>query len=189
MSTSQGAPIPHLPGMQNPSYSGFLAPGPHYIAPSSSFLFSSGQTTVSLIDFLPSKVISDRLLNQYWACVHPLCRVVHRPSFLRRYSFFWEEIQTGLEPAGSLQAIVFAALFSAVVSMSEDSILMEFGANRKDLVDNFQMGTETALARANVIRTTKIETLQALVMYMVSTLPKSQRVMNDINMVFLLFIS
>ncbi|KAI4159980.1 MAG: hypothetical protein LQ342_006108 [Letrouitia transgressa] len=167
MSTSSGAPIPHLPGMQNPSYGGFLAPGPHYIAPSSSFLFSSGQTTVSLIDFLPSKAISDRLLNQYWACVHPLCRVVHRPSFLRRYSFFWEEIQTGLEPAGSLQAIVFAALFSGVVSMSEDSILMEFGANRKDLVDNFQMGTETALARANVIRTTKIETLQALVMYMI----------------------
>ncbi|KAL9610993.1 MAG: hypothetical protein Q9167_004338 [Letrouitia subvulpina] len=167
MSTSPGAPIPHLPAMQHSSYSGFLAPGPHYIAPSSSFLFSSGQTNVSLIDFLPSKVISDRLLNQYWACVHPLCRVVHRPSFLKRYSFFWEEVQTGLEPAGSLQAIIFAALFSGVVSMSEDSILMEFGANRKDLVDNFQMGTETALARANVIRTTKIETLQALVMYMI----------------------
>ena len=74
----------------------------------------------------------------------------------------------GLEPTGSLQAVVFAALFSGVVSMPEETILMEFGANKKDLVDNFQMGTETALGRANVIRTTKIETLQALVMYMVS---------------------
>ena len=60
-------------------------------------------------------------------------------------------------------------MFSAVVSMSEDAILMEFGVSKKDLVDNFQMGTETALGRANMIRTTKIETLQAFVMYMVGS--------------------
>lgn len=51
--------------------------------------------------------------------------------------------------------------------MSDNAVLMEFGTTKKDLVDNFQMGTETALGRANVIRTTKVETLQALVMYMV----------------------
>lgn len=53
--------------------------------------------------------------------------------------------------------------------MYEDTILMEFGVSKKDLVDNFQMGTETALVRANMIRTTKIETLQAFVMYMVGS--------------------
>lgn len=73
----------------------------------------------------------------------------------------------GVEPTGSLQAVVFAALFSGVVSMSDNAVLMAFGTSKKDLVDNFQMGTETALGRANVIRTTKVETLQALVMYMV----------------------
>ena len=150
------------------SYNSFLAPGPTYIAPSSSFFFSSGQNAVSLIDFLPSKVIADRLLGQYWSSVHQLCHVVHRPTFQRRYDAFWGEVQTGVEPTGSLQAIVFAALFSGVVSMSDNSILMEFGTSKKDLVNNFQMGTETALGRANVIRTTKVETLQALVMYMVS---------------------
>lgn len=76
----------------------------------------------------------------------------------------------GVEPTGSLQAVVFAALFSGVVSMSDNAVLMAFGTSKKDLVDNFQMGTETALGRANVIRTTKVETLQALVMYMVSFL-------------------
>lgn len=73
----------------------------------------------------------------------------------------------GVEPTGSLQAVVFAALFSGVVSMSDDAVPMAFGTSKKDLVDNFQLGTETALGRANVIRTTKVETLQALVMYMV----------------------
>lgn len=168
-SLSPEQPIPHFVPRSS-SYAKFLAPGPTYIAPSSSFFFSSGQNTASLIDFLPSKPIADRLLNQYWLAVHPLCRTVHRPSFLRRYNAFWADVETGVEPPGSLQAVVFAALFSGVVSMSDNAVLMHFGTTRKDLVENFQMGTETALGRANVIRTTKVETLQALVMYMVCRL-------------------
>lgn len=76
----------------------------------------------------------------------------------------------GIEPASSLQAVIFAAMFSGVVSMPEDMVLMEFGVAKKELVDNFQMGTETALGRANILRTTRIETLQAFVMYMVGSL-------------------
>ncbi|KAL8688869.1 MAG: hypothetical protein Q9218_005323 [Villophora microphyllina] len=164
-SSSPEQPIPFY--IPQSSYNKFLAPGPSYIAPSSSFFFSSGQNTVSLIDFLPSKPIADRLLTQYWHAVHPICRLVHRPSFVRRYNAFWADVEMGLEPTGSLQAVVFAALFSGVVSMPDDAVLMAFGTPKKDLVDNFQMGTETALGRANVIRTTKVETLQALVMYMI----------------------
>ncbi|CAL8578858.1 hypothetical protein XPA_004629 [Xanthoria parietina] len=159
------APIPHY--VTSPQYNKFLAPGPTYIAPSSSFFFSSGQSSASLIDYLPSKIIANRLLDQYWLAVHPICRIVHRPSFRRRYDAFWADVEMGVEPTGSLQAVVFAALFSGVVSMSDDAVLMAFGTSKKDLVDNFQMGTETALGRANVIRTTKVETLQALVMYMI----------------------
>ncbi len=148
----------------------FLSPGPTYIAPSSSFFFSSGSASASLIDFLPSRTVADRLLDQYWDSVHPMCRLVHKPSFERRCSIFWDDVQMGIEPANSLQAVVFAAMFSGVVSMSEEAILLEFGVSKKDLVDNFQLGTETALGRANIIRTTKIETLQAFIMYMVRCL-------------------
>lgn len=164
-SLSPEQPIPFY--VPPPSFNKLLAPGPNYIAPSSSFFFSTGQNSVSLIDFLPSRPIADRLLSQYWLAVHPMCRIVHRPSFQRRYSAFWAEIEMNVEPTGSLQAVVFAALFSGIVSLSEDAVLMAFGTSKRNLVDNFQMGTETALGRANVIRTTKIETLQALVMYMV----------------------
>lgn len=148
----------------------FTGPGPTYIAPSTTFFFSHQSSLASLVDFLPSKNVADRLLDQYWKSVHPIARLVHRPSFRRRYNIFWDDLGLGIEPAGSLQAVVFAAMFSAVVSMSEDGILMEFGVSKRDLVDNFQMGTETALSRANMIRTTKIETLQAFVMYMVGSI-------------------
>lgn len=73
----------------------------------------------------------------------------------------------GIEPPGSVQAIVFAAMLSAVVSMSEDTILRDFGVAKPNLVENFQMATERALTRANFLRTTKVETLQGFVMYMV----------------------
>lgn len=165
------SPEAHHPQyVTSPQYNEFLAPGPTYIAPSSSFFFSSGQSSASLINYLPSRIIANRLLGQYWLAVHPICRIVHRPSFQRRYDAFWADIEMGVEPTGSLQAVVFAALFSGIVSMSDSAVLMAFGTSKKDLVDNFQMGTETALGRANVIRTTKVETLQALVMYMVSLL-------------------
>ena len=145
----------------------YMAPGPTYIPPTSNFFFAAGHQGNSLIDFLPSKSAADRLLQQYWYAVHPLTHVVHRPSFERRYQVFWSEVDMGIEPVGSLQAVVFAAMFSGVVSMPDEIIMHDFGVGKKDLVDNFQQGAETALVRANLLRTTKIETMQAFVMYMV----------------------
>ena len=150
-----------------PKLHSFLAPGPSYIAPTSGFFFAIGSHGTSLIDFLPSRLAADRLMQQYWYAVHPIARVVHRPSFERRYETFWNEVQMGIEPVGSLQAIVFAAMFSGVVSMPEEVILRDFGVAKKALEENFQQGTETALTRANILRTTKVETLQAFVTYLV----------------------
>lgn len=145
----------------------FMTPGESYIPPTSSFFFATGTHGSSLIDFLPSKMAADLLLQQYWYAVHPLARIVHRPSFQKRYDLFWNEVALGIEPVGSLQAVVFAAMFAGVVSMSEDIILQNFGVAKKTLQENFQQGTETALVRANLLRTTKTETMQAFVMYMV----------------------
>lgn len=123
---------------------------------------------------LPSKVLADKLLAHYWEAVHLIARVLHRPSFERHYESFWANINNGVEPRISFQGIVFAALFSSAISMSDDKVLTEFGVNKLDLVNNFKRGTESALARANFLRTTKLETLQAIVMYLVSSMDFSQ---------------
>lgn len=145
----------------------FLAPGPTYIAPHSGFFFGNKAHQSSVIDFLPSKLAADRLMEQYWLAVHPVARVVHRPSFEAQYEVFWTEMSMGIEPTGSLQAIIFAALFSGVVSIPEDVVFETFGVTKKNVMDNFQLATETALGKANFLRTTKVETLQAIIMYMV----------------------
>jgi hypothetical protein len=118
--------------------------------------------------YLPAKPLVDKLMDNYWRAVHVIARTVHRPSFERAYDRFWSDIDAGLEPRSSFQAVVFAALFTSIISMSEEKVLTEFGVAKDGLVENFKQGTEAALARANFLRTTKLETLQAFVMYLVS---------------------
>ena len=116
---------------------------------------------------MPSRLAADRLIKQYFTAVHPIAQILHRPSFELEYENFWDEVSLGIEPPSSVQAIIFATMFSGVVSMEESIIWRDFGASKESLIENFKLGTETALGRAHFLRTTKVETLQAFVMYLV----------------------
>ncbi|KAJ4421218.1 hypothetical protein N0V82_003850 [Gnomoniopsis sp. IMI 355080] len=83
-----------------------------------------------------------------------------------QYNSFWEEATAGYEPRSSIQAVVFAAWFSAAVAMDENVVNQEFGFTKTNLVENMKIATEVALNKANFLRTTKVETMQAFVMYM-----------------------
>jgi hypothetical protein len=145
-----------------------VAPSDDYTPPSSGFFFAEEPKRSAIMQFLPSRSVADRLLEQYWEAVHYMARVVHRPTFERQWQQFWECIGVGMEPPPTFQALVMGTLMSAAISMSEDRIAYEFGAVKSQLVDSFRQGTEMALYKANFLRTTKIYTLQALVIYLVS---------------------
>jgi hypothetical protein len=145
----------------------YIGPGPDYIAPASSFFFPGTNMNTSLVDYLPSKNVADQLVNQYFMAVHYVARTVHRPTFEAQYTMFWGQIATGTEPMPSQQAVIFAAFFSAAVSMSEEQVPQHFGTSKSALVDSLRSGTEMALAKANFLRTTKIDTMQAFVMYLI----------------------
>lgn len=117
--------------------------------------------------YLPGKPLADKLIDNYWRSVHILARTVHRPSFERSYGALWRDVSIGSEPRVSFQAVLFAALLGSTISMPAEKIQSELGCSKESLVQNFKEGTESALARANFIRTTKVETLQAFVMYLV----------------------
>jgi hypothetical protein len=145
-----------------------MRPGRDYVAPSSSFFFAPDPRKSSLLHYLPSKVTADRLVEHYWVAVHPIARIVHKPSFERKYEAFWKEVSVGIQPKASFQALVLGALLSAAISMSDEAVVSDYGVGKDEFVDNFRQGTEAALSRANFLRTTKLETVQALVMYLVS---------------------
>ncbi|KAL1601731.1 hypothetical protein SLS60_006646 [Paraconiothyrium brasiliense] len=151
---------------QSPSF--WMSPSADFLAPSSSFYFAPGVEKTTMMTYLPNKVLVDKLLVHYWEVVHPIVRTLHRPSFERKYDTFWRNIASGIDPPRPFQAAVFGVLLQSIVSMPADKALAEFGAEKQGLVDNFRLGSESALSRANFLRTTKLETLQATVMYLLA---------------------
>lgn len=145
----------------------YIGPGPDYIAPASSFFFPGTNMNTSLLDYLPTKNAADQLISQYFMAVHYMCRAVHRPTFEAQYTLFWGQIATGSEPAPSTQAVIFAAMFSAAVSMDETQVTRRFGTSKAALVDSLRSGSEMALAKANFLRTTRVDVMQAFVMYLI----------------------
>lgn len=170
--------VPDVDQSLNPyadqSPSSWMSPSADFLAPSSSFYFAPSVEKTTMMTYLPNKVLVDKLLAHYWEVVHPIVRTLHRPSFERKYDTFWRNIASGIEPPGSFQAVVFGVLLQSIVSMSADKSLAEFGAEKQGLVDNFRLGSESALSRANFLRTTKLETLQATVIYLVGDFPYPQ---------------
>lgn len=121
----------------------------------------------TLVDHLPARNVADQLINQYFEAVHPVAKVLHRQTFEAQYSRFWGQISVGTEPAPWHQSIVFAAMFSAAVSMSDDQVGQLYGTSKPALIDSLRSGTEMTLSKANFLRTTKTDTIQALVMYLI----------------------
>lgn len=145
----------------------FLEPGPTFIEPGSGFIFGDVGNRRSLIDFLPTKDVADTLVTKYYERVHFLCRVLHWPQFQLLYDNFWTTVLAGYEPQASGQAVVLAVLFSATASMPENDVVSIFNRTFKAVLANFQKGAEVSLSRAQFLRTTKMETLQAFVIYLI----------------------
>ncbi|KAI5866596.1 hypothetical protein GGS23DRAFT_278651 [Durotheca rogersii] len=146
----------------------FLKPGSQYIVPTSGFFFGQIGEPLSILNFLPyNKAIADRLIKQYFVSVHPIAPCAHRPTLEATYATFWEEINAGFEPRASMQAIIFGAMFSGAISLSESAVISDLGVYSKaNWVASLKMGTETALSKAKFLQTTKVETMQAFIMYM-----------------------
>lgn len=154
-------------GSEPQSIPDFLRPSASYIPPTSGLFFGQVVQSPSLENLLPTRAAGDRLLQHYFDAVHPIARCVHRPSFEGQYGTFWEDATAGYEPRASIQAVVFAAWFSAAVALDEAAVAREFGTDKARLVDSIKIGTEAALSKANFLRTTRVETMQAFVMYMI----------------------
>lgn len=72
----------------------------------------------------------------------------------------------GLEPPAWQQALVLSVLFASVASMEEKDVRAIFARPKSTILANFQTGTEVTLSKAQFLRATKLETLQALVIYL-----------------------
>ena len=85
-----------------------------------------------------------------------------------RWRTFATDLSIKNRPVKSLVAIIFAVLFSGIAAMPSGTLEREFGEDQQLWMQRLQVGTESALDQAQMIQTTKVETLQAFVAYLVS---------------------
>lgn len=148
-----------------PSY---LQPCPDYIAPSSGFFFCSDLHPLqNNFNFL-NLDICRTLLSRYWGTAHILSKCLHRPSFEKQWDAFWTCIARNLEPPPAIEAVVMAVLLSGTIATPELALTNSFGTRKSTLIDSFKAATESALVRAKFVHTTELETLQALVIYLIA---------------------
>lgn len=53
-------------------------------------------------------------MERYFEAVYPIARCVHGPTLQAAYDSFWRLKNEHVEPHPSLQALIFATMFSAV---------------------------------------------------------------------------
>ncbi|KAL8941807.1 MAG: hypothetical protein Q9216_002045 [Gyalolechia sp. 2 TL-2023] len=97
--------------------------------------------------------------------VDPIFKILHAPS-VRRY---FQDGSANLDCSPGfqgLQAIKFAVLYAAAVSMTDDECKTRVGESRELLINRYRTGTERALGQADLFNTMHLSTLQALTIYL-----------------------
>ncbi|KAK1454968.1 hypothetical protein CMEL01_03728 [Colletotrichum melonis] len=97
--------------------------------------------------------------------VHPVATVLHIPSVELAVL---EAMQNPQNLTAPLEALLFVIYVGAVNSLSDDECEARFGSAQCDLLGKFRRGADAAFARARLMVTDDMLTLQAFVVYLIT---------------------
>lgn len=66
-----------------------------------------------------------------------------------------------------MQALMFAIYFAAITSLTHEECTLQIGEHKEELLARYRYGTEQALVQAQLLNSSEMVTLQALVIYLV----------------------
>lgn len=162
-------------GIDETSPSGSSIPAGQYNSPGSS---SSSAAVFSILGAMHGAIASPKhpaperikkLREVYFRNVDPLLKVLHRPTVEREFDLFIVNPEDN-PPDKQTEALFFAIYFAAVTSLGPERCVEVLGEERAPLSARYRQGVEFALARADYLNSTSLETLQALTIYDVSRL-------------------
>ena len=122
----------------------------------------------SLEELQPSPAHVFRLWQIYTERVNPLTKIIHVPS-VQPYL-----VEAAANPARlpkNIQALLFSIYTLATVSMTEEECQSLFSCSREAAMQRFSSGAHISLNRTGFLRNHDLETLQALLIYLVDRLP------------------
>ncbi|TVY50582.1 Bikaverin cluster transcription factor bik5 [Lachnellula cervina] len=124
--------------------------------------YNSSDVDIKSLHPLPSQI------PFYWQTflenVHPLVKILHEPTMAKTI----KDVQNNLDSLGkSTEALMFAIYFATITSMNGTEVKTNFGVSKGHLLNQYRFGTEQALARAGLLNTNEIVTVQAFVLFLV----------------------
>lgn len=78
-----------------------------------------------------------------------------------------------------MQALMFAMYFAAITSLTAEECMVIFREQKQQLLARYRFGTEQALVQADILNSMEMVTLQALVIYLVRTIPRGPHTNNQ----------
>jgi len=122
-------------------------------------------TNVDLSTLHPSPGQIFRLWQIYLDNVNPLLKVSHTPTLQARIINAAGNL-SNIHP--TLEALMFSIYCVSVLSLVEDECRTLFGSSRTDLLTSYQFGCQQALMNCGVLRSSEVDSLTALFLYLVS---------------------
>lgn len=124
--------------------------------------YNSSDVNIKSLHPLPSQI------PFYWQTflenVHPLVMVLHAPTMSKTI----KEVQNNLDSLSkSTESLMFSIYFATITSMSGVEVKTNFGVSKDMLLNQYRFGAEQALARAGLLNTNEIVTVQAFVIFLI----------------------
>lgn len=130
-------------------------------------MFGSSLDPEPLRSLHPPQSEISLLCTLYLRNCDPVYKLLHRPTLQRQVaaaSSNLDEIPGGK----SMEALLFAIYYSAITSLTPEQCVQMFQADKDSLLKRYRKGVEIALGKADILNTTELRTLQALVIFLVS---------------------
>ncbi|KAJ9666939.1 hypothetical protein H2201_003073 [Coniosporium apollinis] len=129
------------------------------------FVFGDGGELKNLRWLHPSYAHAAALVDVYFTRVDGLFKILHRPT--EKPSMLAAAANLDSIPQRNGQeALMFAAYFAAITSLSNDECVELFGRDKESLLAQYKYGAEIALSNADFLNSMELRTLQAFVLYL-----------------------
>ncbi|EPE05413.1 fungal specific transcription factor domain-containing protein [Ophiostoma piceae UAMH 11346] len=120
---------------------------------------------LTLADLQPAPAHIFQLWQIYLERVNPLTKIIHVPTL---QPYLVEASSGSHNLPQSVKTLLFAIFTLATVSMTPDECLSILGYSRETALQRFSNGVRVSLVRTNFLKAYDLETLQGLVIYLIS---------------------
>ncbi|KAL8872367.1 MAG: hypothetical protein Q9174_001995 [Haloplaca sp. 1 TL-2023] len=170
---SEASRFKHLEELLEDSDGEGSKPGPGVIQRAYDTLYGDGSGLLlgfSVNDDLrrlhPQPITIFRLWQTYLNSVYPLTMLFHAPTIQQKILDACADLDNVSE---TMEALMFAIYFAAVVALSPEECEKLFGQPQPDVVTKYMLATQQALNAAKLLKNTDIMLLQALVILLTAS--------------------